>query len=88
MRAPVIDIGACTLCMGCVEVCPAVFRQNDAGYIEVIEMEIYPQEAVDEEDGDAPLVRLSFEHIGFCQSPVAELIEDLAAGFLCCSRVD
>ena len=48
MRAPIIDIGACTLCMGCVEVCPAVFRQNDAGYIEVIEMEIYPQEAVDE----------------------------------------
>ena len=48
MKVPVVDIGACTLCMGCVEVCPEVFRQNDAGYIEVLELETYPQEAVDE----------------------------------------
>ena len=48
MRVPVVDIGACTLCMGCVEVCPAVFQQNDAGYIEVIELQTYPEEAVNE----------------------------------------
>jgi ferredoxin len=48
MKVPVVDIGSCTLCMGCVEVCPEVFQLNDAGYIEVIDMEVYPQEAVDE----------------------------------------
>jgi ferredoxin len=48
MKVPVLDIGTCTLCMGCVEVCPEVFVQNDAGYIEVIELAVYPEEAVDE----------------------------------------
>ncbi len=46
---PVVDIVACTLCMGCVEVCPQVFRLNDdLGYIEVVDMDIYPQAEVDE----------------------------------------
>lgn len=48
MKIPVVDIGTCTLCMGCVEVCPEVFRENDAGYIEVAELETYPEEAVNE----------------------------------------
>ena len=48
MSVPVVDIGSCTLCMGCVEVCPDVFQMNDAGYIAVVEMDIYPREAVDE----------------------------------------
>jgi len=34
--------------MGCIEVCPEVFIQNDAGYIEVIELETYPEAEVDE----------------------------------------
>jgi ferredoxin len=48
MKVPVVDIGSCTLCMGCVEVCPEAFVQNDAGYIEVIELETYPEAEVDE----------------------------------------
>jgi len=48
MKIPVVDIGACTLCMGCVEVCPEVFQLNDAGFIEVIEQKTYPETAVDE----------------------------------------
>ena len=48
MKIPVVDIGTCTLCMGCVEVCPEVFRENDAGYIEVAELETYPEEAINE----------------------------------------
>ena len=48
MKVPVVDIGSCTLCMGCVEVCPDVFQQNDAGFIEVIEMNVYPEDCVDE----------------------------------------
>jgi ferredoxin len=48
MRKPDIDIGACTLCMGCVEVCPDVFQYNDAGYIEIVELDRYPENDVDE----------------------------------------
>jgi ferredoxin len=48
MKIPVVDIGTCTLCMGCVEVCPEVFQQNDAGYIHVIELDVYPEAGVNE----------------------------------------
>jgi ferredoxin len=48
MKRPVVDIGACSLCGGCIEVCPEVFRLNDAGYIEVAELDEYPADAVDE----------------------------------------
>ena len=48
MKEPEVDIGACSLCMGCVEICPEVFRYNDAGYIEVIDLPGYPEREVDE----------------------------------------
>ena len=49
MRMPVVDIGRCTLCGGCVEVAPQVFRLNGAlGFIEVVDLEVYPVEDVDE----------------------------------------
>ena len=48
MKRPDLDIGACTLCMGCVEVCPEVFRFNDAGYIEVIDLQEYSEKDIDE----------------------------------------
>ena len=48
MKIPLLDIGTCTLCMGCVAVCPEVFRENDAGYIEVIELDTYPEACVNE----------------------------------------
>lgn len=49
MKHPVVDIGVCTLCMGCVEVCPEVFHLNqDTGYIEVIDLDQYPDSCVDE----------------------------------------
>jgi len=48
MKKPVIDIGECVDCDACLELCPSVFRQNDAGYIEVIDLPEYPEEEVDE----------------------------------------
>ncbi len=48
MKVPDIDIGACTICLGCVETCPEVFRYNDAGYIEIIELDHYSEKEVDE----------------------------------------
>ena len=48
MRRPSVDIGTCTLCEGCIELCPSVFRLTDAGYIEVVDLEKYPEEEVEE----------------------------------------
>lgn len=49
MKVPVVDLGLCTLCLGCIEVCPSVFRMNEAaGYLEVVEMATYPEHDVDE----------------------------------------
>ncbi|MCP4747469.1 MAG: ferredoxin [Desulfobacteraceae bacterium] len=37
------------MCMGCVEICSAVFYLNDdTGLIEVIEMDAYPESDIDE----------------------------------------
>jgi ferredoxin len=48
-RFPVVDIGRCTKCGGCMSVAPEVFRFNDPlGYVEVIDMEAFPVELVDE----------------------------------------
>jgi ferredoxin len=48
-KRPVVDIGICTLCGGCIEVAPRIFRLNNAlGFIEVIEADEYSQEEVDE----------------------------------------
>jgi len=48
MKRPSVDIGACTLCEGCISVCPSVFFINDVGNIEVVDMAAYPEHEVDE----------------------------------------
>ena len=48
MKVPVVDLSRCSLCGGCIEVCPSVFRFNAAGYIEIIERTSYPEIEVDE----------------------------------------
>lgn len=48
MKLPVVDIGLCTLCMGCVEVCPLVFSESEQGYIQVAELDNYPEDEVNE----------------------------------------
>ena len=48
MKIPVIELGECVDCDACIEVCPAVFTRNDAGYIEVIELPEYLEEELEE----------------------------------------
>ena len=48
MKKPSVDIGTCTLCEGCIEVCPSVFFINDMGNIEVADLAQYPEDEVDE----------------------------------------
>jgi ferredoxin len=46
---PSLDVGECSGCESCVEVCPQVFRRNlQTGMMEVMEIEDYPEEEVRE----------------------------------------
>jgi ferredoxin len=48
MKKPSVELSDCILCGVCAEVSPDVFRLSDAGYIEVVELDTYPQEEVDD----------------------------------------
>jgi ferredoxin len=48
MKIPVVELSDCILCEVCVEVCPLVFKHNDAGYIEVADITDYPETEVEE----------------------------------------
>ena len=48
MKIPVVELSDCILCGVCVEACPEVFKLNEAGYIEVIELADYPEKDVNE----------------------------------------
>jgi ferredoxin len=48
MKKPLVELSDCIACGVCVEVSPDVFRLRDAGYIEITELEVYPEEAVNE----------------------------------------
>jgi len=54
MRVPVIELSECIRCGVCIEVCPAVFSLSDAGYIQVADLDVYPEDAVDEAIRDCP----------------------------------
>ena len=55
-KYPVVDIGKCTLCGGCVSVAPTVFRYNEClNFIEVKEHVVYPQKEVDEAIKNCPV---------------------------------
>jgi len=63
MKIPVIELGECVDCDACIEVCPALFRRNDAGYIEVIEPPEYLEEELEEAIKNCPADRISWEEV-------------------------
>ena len=54
MKRPEIELSDCILCDVCRGVCPEVFRLNNAGYMEVVDMESYPEAEVDEAIRNCP----------------------------------
>jgi ferredoxin len=46
MKRPIVELSDCVLCEICLDVAPSVFRMNDAGYVELIELSSYPEEDV------------------------------------------
>lgn len=46
-KVPSLDVGECSGCESCLEVCPQVFRRNlQTGLIEVMDVEDYSEEEV------------------------------------------
>lgn len=54
MKRPVVELSECHRCEVCVESCPAVFRMNDAGFIEVADLSGYPAAEVEEAIRNCP----------------------------------
>jgi ferredoxin len=54
MKIPVVELSDCIKCEVCVEVCPAVVRMNDAGYIDVVDLSSYPEPEVEEAIKNCP----------------------------------
>lgn len=48
MKHPIVDLSECIRCGVCVDVCPDVFIMQDAGFIDVLEREDYPESLVNE----------------------------------------
>jgi len=63
-KVPVIDLGKCTDCESCLEVCPEVFRRNrETGLIEVAELSEYPEACVREAINLCPADCIAWEEI-------------------------
>ena len=61
MKIPVVELSDCILCGVCESVCPSVFRLCEAGYVEVLSLDHYPEEEVDEAIKNCPADCISWE---------------------------
>jgi ferredoxin len=60
--SPVVDMGECTDCGSCLEVCPEVFKRNsETGYIDVIYFHEYPEDCVQEAISVCPADCITWE---------------------------
>jgi ferredoxin len=52
---PMVDLGHCSRCEGCIEIAPEVFRYNqETGLIQVIDLSEYPVDEVNEAIKNCP----------------------------------
>ena len=54
MKRPVVELSDCVRCEICVAVSPSVFSLNEAGFIEIAELNAYPEEEVDDAIKNCP----------------------------------
>jgi ferredoxin len=54
MKRPVVELSDCILCEVCTSASPSVFNLNDAGFIEVLALDRYPEDEVDEAIKNCP----------------------------------
>ncbi len=59
---PAIDLGGCTDCGSCLEVCPDVFQRNsETGHIIVVDLDNYPEDCVHEAISVCPVDCISWD---------------------------
>jgi len=59
---PAVDMGKCTDCGSCLEVCPEVFKRNpETEFIEVALLTAYPEDCVQEAISVCPADCISWE---------------------------
>jgi ferredoxin len=64
LKIPLIDLNECTECESCIELAPEVFRKNpDTGLIEVVDLQWYPEEVVEEAIAICPADCISWEEL-------------------------
>lgn len=62
---PVVDLGRCSRCQGCIEIAPEVFRYNEeTGSIDVVDLPEYPVDTVNEAMKYCPEDCISWEERG------------------------
>lgn len=61
MKVPEVELSKCILCELCTDLCPEVFVLNDSGYVEIRELEVYPEESVLEALKHCPADCITFE---------------------------
>ncbi len=63
MKIPVVELSECIKCEICIEACPSVFRMNDAGYVEVVDLARYPEQEVNEAIKNCPANCISWNFL-------------------------
>ncbi len=61
IKIPAVDLGCCILCELCVELAPHTFQINDAGFVEVLMLDDYFDEDINEAVKNCPRDCISFE---------------------------
>ncbi|MCP4023630.1 MAG: ferredoxin [Desulfobacteraceae bacterium] len=56
-----IDFEGCILCEICVELAPHAFRINDAGFVEILDIDVYSDENIHEAVNNCPKDCISWE---------------------------
>jgi ferredoxin len=62
MKIPIVELSDCILCGVCTEACPTVFKLNETGYIEVIQLSSYPEDEVNEAVKNCPTDCIYWEY--------------------------
>ena len=63
VKRPFVELSSCILCEICTDYCRTVFKMNAAGFVEVTELDDYPEEDVDEVIKNCPKNSISWEEL-------------------------
>lgn len=63
MKRPVLDLADCILCEVCIDIAPHAFRLNDAGFVDVLPLDDYSDDDINEAVKNCPKDCISWEEV-------------------------